>query len=129
MTWMFSATSHGKSTVDAIGGEMKRLATAESLNKGDYNTILNAAALKDFIQNYITSRGQHLKTVPLLVTPQEIKQTKQRMKSRWDRAIQLKGTLTYHHYEPDPSNNSFILVKHFSTSENSKRMRIISNKE
>ena len=126
---MFSATSHGKSTVDAIGGEMKRLATAESINKGAYNTILNAAALKDFIQNYITSRGKHLKTVPLLVTPQAIKETEKKMKSRWDRAIQLKGTLTYHHYEVDPSNKEFILVKHFSSSENSKRARIISNKE
>ena len=128
-TWMFTATSHGKSVVDAIGGTMKKLATTESINSGAYNKILNAKAFMEFIQSHITSRGKKIETIPLLVTPEQIKETKRKMESRWSKAIQIKGTLTFHHYEPDPSDKMFIVVKHFSTSENSKRMRVIDNKE
>ena len=125
-TWLFTATSHGKSACDAIGGNLKGLATTESINKGDYNTILNAAAFMDFVLNYKTSRGENLKTIPLLVTPEEIKETAKKMKPRWDSALPIQGTQSYHHFEPDPNNEEFVVVKHFSNSDNLKKLKIHS---
>ena len=125
--WMFTATSHGKSVVDGIGGSLKSLARTESINMGPYNTILNAKGFQEFVKTYKTTKGENLKPVALLVTPEEIKDNALKMKTRWDRAIQIKGTQTYHHFEAD-TDKSFIIVKNFSSSENLQRMRVISDK-
>ena len=49
------------------------------------------------------------------------------MVTRWERALPIKGTQSYHHFEPDPSNEDFIVVKHFSNSDNLKKMKVLSH--
>ena len=49
------------------------------------------------------------------------------MVTRWERALPIKGTQFYHHFEPDPSNEDFIVVKHFSNLDNLKKMKVLSH--
>lgn len=50
VTWCFYATSHGKSTCDAIGAHVKRCAVKASLQRPVENQITDAYKLFDFCQ-------------------------------------------------------------------------------
>ena len=52
-TWSFFATSHCKSPCDGLGGTVKRLIAAHSLQSPSHDQIINATQVYDFCRNSI----------------------------------------------------------------------------
>ena len=119
-TWIFSASGHGKSVVDGIGGYLKERTADESKSSKQWfmNTVNDAKGFYDFIIR------KKFKTIPLLITTEEINKTASDLEERWKNSVTVKGTQKFHHYEVDKSDSNFILVKDFTTSNKTKRVRI-----
>ena len=120
-TWIFSASGHGKGVVDGIGGYLKERAANDSKvsKEGFMSSITDAKGFHDFIIR------KKFKTIPLLVTTEEIDKTALTLEERWKNASTIKGTQKFHHYEVDKTDSNFLFVKYFSTSNYTKRVRII----
>ena len=57
------------------------------------------------------------KTVPMLVTHEEIQETAKRFKARWFYAKKIDQTQSYHDFRVDSNDSKFIWVRHVSDSE------------
>ena len=87
---------------------MKRLARDFSLRNGQ---ISNADEFYNFVKSEKTSSGANYKTIPLLVTPEEISATDEELKERWSLARRVDGTLSFHDFRCDESNDRYIFVR------------------
>ena len=83
-TWIFSASGHGKSIVDGIGGCLKQKAADESKMKGLKDPIIDAKSFHNFI-----IRKQY-QTIPILISKEEIDQKELDLDSRWKKSSTLK---------------------------------------
>ena len=104
--------------VDGIGGHVKRLASEESLRSEFDHQIINAQGFYNFMKQ------KNLKTIPFILTKEEIDRTEKELELRYDNAVPVKGTQKYHNFEVDPSDNNFLFVKPFSESKQTIRVRI-----
>ena len=75
-TWIFSASGHGKGVVDGLGGYLKERAANDSKvsKEGFMSTITDAKGFCD--------SGKKFKTIPLLVTTEEIDKTASYLEER-----------------------------------------------
>ena len=97
---------------DGIGGCFKYQARMESLRKRSSEMpITDAVGFYNFVSRISD------KTVPMLITHDEIQQTAKRFKVRWKNAKVIHKTQTYHDFRVDPNNSKFIYVRHISASE------------
>ena len=117
--WIFSASGHGKSVVDGIGGCLKQRAAEESMKKGMQDKIKDANSFSAFM----IRKGYQ--TIPILITKEEIDTTALDLDERWKSAQTVKGTQKFHHYEVDKEDPNFIRVKYFSSSNESQKIRIM----
>ena len=97
-SWSFFATSHGKSPCDGIGGTVKRLATAESLRRPMTNLILSVNKMFDFCVEKIA--GIEF----TLITKEEMIETRDFLKKRFDLGHAIPGTRSFHHFVPESEN-------------------------
>ena len=116
--WIFSASGHGKSVVDGIGGTVKRLASEESIRSQFDHSITSAKGFHDFMIR------KNLKTIPFIITTEEIDNVESELNQRFSNAIQVKGTQKFHHFTTCPTNSNYLLVKPFSESKNTSRVKI-----
>lgn len=92
--WNFFATSHGKSACDGVGGTVKRLAARASLQRPYQGQILTPHQLFTWAEN-------NIKGIRVLWVPERMVEEKQEQLSRrFESAIPLKGTRTFHHFVP-----------------------------
>ena len=97
---------------------MKRLAAAESLRSEFNHEITSAKGFYDFMKK------KKLKTIPFLISTEEINQTAKDLDQRYDNAVLVKGTQKFHDYQVDETDSNFLLVKTFSESKNTVKVRI-----
>lgn len=114
--WHFSATYHGKSPCDGIGGTIKRMATRASLQRVYTRHILNAKSLYEFLVATGTS------IVPVFCTTEEHDLMKEQLKNKYDNVRTIKGTQSFHCFIPQSLDT--ILTKKTSTSEKSQIFRL-----
>ena len=67
-------------------------------------------------------------TIPIVISKEEIDQVVVTQRLRWAKAQPIKGTQKFHNYEVDPDDSNFLIVKNFSESNNSKKVRIMKSK-
>lgn len=104
--WIFTATAHGKSACDGIGGTFKRMARSESLKRQE-NPITNPRELFEFGK-------QSSKTMFFDFVSKE-EQEREAKKQKYNNLKTIKGTQQFHHFVPD--GNTLKCFK-FSTSPN-----------
>ena len=87
---------------------------------GYRNSILNAEGFRDWM-----IKKNH-KTVPFILTTEEIQEVlnNQAIVDRWENAIQIKGIQSCHDYRVDTNDNIFLFVRHYTSSEEYKRVKI-----
>ena len=56
----------------------------------------------------------------------EVTRSNETLKKRWARAVQIKGTQSYHAFLPD-EDKKFMKVKHFALSDEFKKARVLKN--
>ena len=95
------ATSHGKSSYDAIGGMIKRLAAIESLKRPYNNQIIKLIELLKFCEENIKS------VLCILVTIEEIALVRHNYKKE---AKTIPGTRSFHQFFVH--NKNIIKCKH-----------------
>ena len=87
---------------------------------GYKNTILNAEGFKNWMieKNY--------SPIPFVLTTEDIQKVlnDEVLKNRWDTALQIKGTQSYHDFRVDTADNRFLFVRHYTSSEEYKRVKI-----
>lgn len=111
-SWQFSATSHGKGPSDGLGGTIKRSAYRSSLQG---NLIMTPRQFFDYAV-------KHHPTIEFVFTTTEehLLHSKQ-LQSRFDICLQLKGTQSYHSFEPKDNK---IVAKLYSASKDAKDFKI-----
>ena len=120
-------TGHGKNSVDGINGTLKHTARLESLRQGDRNTITSAEGFFKFMQEYKTKKGKPHEAIPMIMTADDLKETldNETLKSRWAKAVQIKGTLGYHAFLPD-EEKGYMKVKHYARSSEYKKVKVLN---
>lgn len=107
--WIFTATGHGKSASDGLGGAFKRMARSESLRRTQ-DPITNAAEL-----------FAYAKTASKTIAFDYVSKEDQEQEEKSEKYTNLKtinGTRSYHNFKPICKNEDFILrCKRFSSSE------------
>ena len=106
--------------MDGTNGNLKKNAHDDSIRMGYKNTILNAEGFK----NWMTEKKYS--TIPFVLTTEDIQKVlnDKVLKKRWDTALQIKGTQSYHDYRVDTADNRFLFVRHYTSSEEYKRVKI-----
>jgi len=97
-SWVFFATSHGKSPCDGIGGTVKRLVRRESLQRPINNQILNEQMFFEFCSENIPG------IIFQYISSYDINLTRQKLKPRFAQGCTIPGTRSYHFYEPLSDN-------------------------
>lgn len=116
--WHFSATAHGKSAYDGVGGTVKRLAARASLQRPYDNQIQTPFQLYEWsVQNIFVANFTY-------VTQQEYIETERQLESRLNKSLTIEGTQKLHAYIPVPSSNSQMKVKVFSESSESINVKV-----
>ena len=92
--WNFFATSHGKNPCDGIGGNLKLTAYKHSLQCLDENHILNA---EDF-HKVVSEKCKKVKSI--LVSTAKIHATEKFLENRFNDAMPLIGTRSFHRIVP-----------------------------
>ena len=84
---------------------------------GYRNSILNAEGFR----NWMIEKNH--KTVPFILTTEDIQEVlnNQAIVDRWENAIQIKGTQSYH---DNTNDNRFLFVRHYASCEEYKRVKI-----
>ena len=123
----YSTTGHGKSTVDAIFGAVKRTASAESLNRGFKNDIIDAEGLQRFLITHINYTGQISPIIPIVVTTDDYEKVRNNevIKKRWNRNWTVNGTQQHHDFRRDKKDNDFIIMRSYSDCEEYERVRLM----
>lgn len=114
--WHFSATAHGKSACDGIGGTVKRLAARASLQKPYNNQIMTPRQLFDWASANITTTHFDY------CSSDDYKMQQMSLEQRFLKARTIPGTRKLHTFIPVSQDT--LLVKPFSTSSYSRRERI-----
>ena len=116
--WFFWATSHGKGPWDGLAGQIKYQATKESLIRPPNNPLITAYDLYEFAKN-------KFKTIQIdYVSEEEILNDGIFLQTRFAKVKKLKGTRTFHSYEPVSLKE--IKTKVVSLSENYQNFVISS---
>lgn len=125
--FIFSTTGHGKSSVDAIFGAVKRSARAECLRRGYRNDIINAQGLFNFLSTHINSSGHTSDVLPMIVTTQDYESVRnnETLQKRWERAKLIDGTQQNHDYISDPTDRDFIFVRPYTGCDEYRRVRLM----
>lgn len=92
--WHFFATSHGKGPCDAIGGNVKRMATRASLAKEHEHPITNPRQLYDWIMTANTKMSF------CYVSIEEYDNAEKELKSIFNKSKPIPGTQKYHCFIP-----------------------------
>ena len=61
---------------------------------------------------------------PIYYQHRGINQTAKNLDQRYNNAVQVKGTQKFHDYQVDETDSNFLLVKTFSESKNTVKVRI-----
>lgn len=108
--WNFFGTSHGKNACDGIGGVVKRAAAKESLQRVGKSPIITPLEFFKFCENYFDD-------IKFFYTPSDdILKTEERLQSRFQNALTLKGTQGFHKIIP----NTLMTIKAFKTSQSNE---------
>ena len=97
-TWVFFATSHGKSPYDGIGGTVKRITVRASLQRRYLNQILAVSSMLDFCKTnipaieFIYISKERMEDVPL------------ELKKGFALGQTIPGIRSYHFFKPVGSN-------------------------
>lgn len=92
--WSFSATSHGKSECDGVGGTAKRIARKESLQRPLEGQITTPVALYDFCKSHIKNIKFHF------LGREQVNITRRSLQSRFKDVLGLPGTRSFHNFKP-----------------------------
>lgn len=112
--WHFFPTSHGKGACDGLGGTLKRLAARASLQKA---TIQTPRQLFEWATTALPNISLQF------VENEEYIKEEKKLKTRFDKAITIKGTLAYHCMIPITQKTA--KAKHFSLQEQFKQVRVM----
>lgn len=90
--WNFFATSHGKGSVDGLGGALKRTVR---------NSVLSKKAIVENADDFaLACKASKTSVTIIVVKPEEIVDNKQFLDKKWDNVLSLKGTQNVHHLVP-----------------------------
>lgn len=93
--WNFFAISHGKSACDDVGGTVKRLALRASLQRPYQGQIPMTP------RDLFTWAESNVKGIVVHWVPDAVIQGKQaQLAPRFERAVPLRGSWTFHHFKP-----------------------------
>jgi len=110
--WHFHATAHGKNACDGVGASIKSNARRASL-RTTLNNILTPQNLYDWASVYFKN------IMSFYLSKDEYNSMKEKLKKRFESAITIPGTLTYHCVKSTKDANRLEL-KEFSASETCK---------
>ena len=98
---------------------MKQQASDSAIRSSFDESVKDAQTFSDFIKK------KKYPTIPIVITKEEIDEVVVLQRKRWENAQQIKGTQKFHHFQPDPQDGDFLIVKNFSDSQSSKKVRIM----
>lgn len=99
--WLFSATGHGKSACDGIGGLLKHYASTHNLTIENMNFIRNAEEFACHVKSYTTA-------ISILVLPEdELSEFRIRKYEEWSNSSAIKGIQKHHCWKLE-NNKRFI---------------------
>ena len=110
---------------------MKRTASAESINRGFRNDIIDAESLQRFLKTHINTSGQISPIIPIVVTMDDYEKVRNNevIKKRWDRTRTVEGTQQHHDFRRDPTDNDFIVMRPYSNCDEYKRVRLMKKQK
>ena len=97
-TWVFFATSYGKSLYTGIGGTVKRLTTRASLQRPYSDQILDVSSMMVFFRQ--TSPGIEF----FYISKKRMEEVRLELKGRFALGQTIPGTRSYHFFKPVSSN-------------------------
>ena len=120
--WHFFATSHGKNACDGVGGVVKRTAARCSLQRVmSADTILTPRQLYDFsVQSHPNMHFSYVTNDDYnVITGSEL------LKSRFEEAITVAGTLKLHSIIPSTTEVGVVEVRRFSADSNVREEHVL----
>lgn len=97
--WNFFATSHGKSACDGVGGTVKRLASRASIQRPYEDQMMTPHELFLWAERNITG------ITVFWVPDNAVQDRKAKLAGRFEKALSIKGTRSFHHFEPSSLSN------------------------
>ena len=97
-TWVFFATSHGKSPCDGIGGTVKRLTARASLQRPYSEQILDVSSMLDFCKTNIPGIAF------IYISKERMEEVRADLKERFAMGHTIPGTRSYHLFTPVSTN-------------------------
>lgn len=119
--WHFFATSHGKGPCDGVAGTFKRAAAQASLQRPYDNQITNVNELVAWAETWDT------KITVEFVSKEDINSNISELINRRENVKTVKGTRTYHFYEP--IDEEIIRAREFSYATEFKDFKIHKTKK
>ena len=114
--WHFSATSHGKSACDSVGGTVKRLAARASLQRPYDQQIMTPRQLFDWASENVPA------TVFQYCSIDDYREEAIFLEERFEQARTIPGTRRLHSFIP--VSKTVIETKEYSSSSFSKEERV-----
>ena len=113
-----------------LGGSLKRLAHNYCHNVS--NEINNAQEFSDFVQSQETAHGEKYKTLPIVITEDDVRRNEEKYHDRWNEKSPsgpktIPGTQKFHDMRSVENNDRYILARNFSYSDECQRMPIYKN--
>lgn len=97
-TWVFFATSHGKSPCDGIGGTVKRLTARASLQRPYSEQILDVSSMLDFCKTNIPGIAF------IYISKERMEEVRADLKERFAMGHTIPGTRSYNLFTPVSTN-------------------------
>ena len=97
-TWVFFATSHGKSPCDGIGGTVKRITVRASLQRRYLNQILAVSSMLDFCKTNIPAIEF------IYISKERMEDVRLELKKGFALGQTIPGIRSYHFFKPVGSN-------------------------
>ena len=97
-TWVFFATSHGKSPCDGIGGTVKRLTARASLQRPYSDQILDVSSMLTFCKTNIP--GIEF----IYISKERMEEVRVELRERFAMGHTIPGTRSYHFFRPVSTN-------------------------
>ena len=116
--WHFSATSHGKSACDGLGGTVKRLAARASLQRPYNEQIMTPRQLFEWACSNIPAVSFEY------CSTEDYKREQTHLERRFERARTITGTRKLHSFVPISKDR--VRTRIFSSSSVSKEERVTS---
>ena len=114
--WHFSATSHGKGACDGLGGTVKRLAARASLQRPYNDQVMTPRQLFDWACANIPA--VHFE----YCSSEDYTREQSSLEQRFALSRTIPGTRKLHSFVP--LSDSTVQVKHYSTSDISRKERV-----